>query len=322
MLDPVQLVTLSAVLRTGSFEAAAAQMNVTPSAVSQRIRALEDRLGTTLVRRGPPATATAAGARLARHAETVTLMEGEVLRDLGQDSATRPPIRIAVNADSLATWVLPALAGLPGFLFDLVIDDQDHSADWLRRGEVHAAVTAHGPAIAGCDVHPLGALRYVAAATPGFLRAHFPGGVTAASLAAAPTLIFNAKDRLQSRWARRQAGAPVALRGHMIASAEGFVAAARLSMGWGMIPEALIRGDLATGGLVPLVPGAALDVPLFWQVSRLPGAALPQLTRAVRQAARAVLAADPRQGGATAIAAPARPSPSGPQGRGRPTGRA
>jgi LysR family transcriptional regulator (chromosome initiation inhibitor) len=77
----------------------------------------------------------------------------------------------------------------------------------------------------------------------------------------------------------------------MIASAEGFITAARLSLGWGMLPEAMIGDDLATGRLVPLVPGTPLDVPLFWQVSRLPGAALPRLTKAIRQAAREVLVA-------------------------------
>jgi LysR family transcriptional regulator (chromosome initiation inhibitor) len=291
MLDHTHLSTLAEVLRAGSFEEAAARLGVTPSAVSQRIRALEERLGTTLVRRGPPATATGMGARLARHAEDVALMEHELLGGLGQADGDRPVIRLAVNADSLATWVLPALATLDGFLFDLVIDDQDHSADWLKRGEVMAAVTAHGGPIAGCDAHPIGALRYLACASPAFMARWLPAGVTAESLGAAPALIFNSKDKLQGRWAKSVLGGRVAFRGHMIASAEGFITAARLSLGWGMLPEAMIGDDLATGRLVPLVPGTPLDVPLFWQVSRLPGAALPRLTKAIRQAAREVLVA-------------------------------
>ncbi|MCA0274185.1 MAG: LysR family transcriptional regulator ArgP [Proteobacteria bacterium] len=291
MLDYTHLATLAEVLRTGSFEEAAARLGVTPSAVSQRIRALEERLGTTLVRRGPPATATDMGARLARHAEDVALMESDLLDGAGQAEGDRPVIRLAVNADSLATWVLPALATLDGFLFDLVIDDQDHSAEWLKRGEVMAAVTAHGGLIAGCDAHPLGALRYLACAAPAFMARWFPGGVTAEHLGAAPALIFNSKDKLQGRWARAALGQRVAFRGHMIASAEGFVTATRLSLGWGMLPEAMIGDDLAAGRIVPLVPGTPLDVPLHWQVSRLPGAALPRLTKAIRQAARGVLVA-------------------------------
>lgn len=289
MLDYTHLQTLAEVLRSGSFEEAAARLGVTPPAVSQRIRALEERLGTTLVRRGPPATATEMGARLARHAEDVALMERDLLGGPSAAPEDRPVIRIAVNADSLATWVLPALAGLDGFLFDLVIDDQDHSAEWLRRGEVMAAVTAHGGPIAGCDAHPLGALRYLACAAPAFIARWFAEGVTADSLGAAPALIFNSKDKLQGRWAKAAIGGRVAFRGHMIASAEGFIAAARLSLGWGMIPEAMIGEDLASGRLAPLIPGTPLDVPLHWQVSRLPGAALPRLTKAIRQAARTVL---------------------------------
>lgn len=289
MLDYTHLQTLAEVLRTGSFEEAAARLGVTPPAVSQRIRALEDRLGATLVRRGPPATATEMGARLARHAEDVALMERDLLGGLGAAPEDRPVIRIAVNADSLATWVLPALAGLDGFLFDLVIDDQDHSAEWLRRGEVMAAVTAHGGPIAGCDAHALGSLRYLACAAPAFMMRWFSAGVSAESLGAAPALIFNSKDKLQGRWAKAALGQRIAFRGHMIASAEGFITAARLSLGWGMIPEAMIGDDLATGRLAALLPGTPLDVPLYWQVSRLPGAALPRLTKAIRQAARAVL---------------------------------
>lgn len=289
MLDYTHLQTLAEVLRTGSFEEAAARLGVTPPAVSQRIRALEERLGATLVRRGPPATATEMGARLARHAEDVALMERDLLNGPGQRPEGRPVIRIAVNADSLATWVLPALATLDGFLFDLVIDDQDHSAEWLKRGEVVAAVTAHGGSIAGCDAHPLGALRYLACAAPGYMARWFPIGVTPESLSAAPALIFNSKDRLQGRWARAALGGRVAFRGHMIASAEGFITAARLSLGWGMLPEPMIGDDLASGRLVALVPGTPLDVPLYWQVSRLPGGTLPRLTRAIRRAAKATL---------------------------------
>ncbi len=289
MIDHTHLKTLAAVLRAGSFEAAAAQIGVTPSAVSQRIRALEEQLGAAVVRRGPPATATDAGAKLARHAEDIALMEQEVLRSLGHQAPSRPVVRVAVNADSLATWVLPALASLEGMLFDLVIDDQDHSADWLRRGEVRAAVTAHGTAIAGCDSHALGALRYFACASPAFVREWFAGGVTARQLSEAPALIFNSKDRLQSLWARQATGERIALKGHVIASAEGFIAAARLSMGWGMIPEAMIRADIAAGRLVQLRSDAELDVPLFWQVSRMPGGAMPRLTTAIRRAAQTVL---------------------------------
>lgn len=288
MFDPAHLQALAAILRTGSFEAASAALNVTPSAISQRIRALEERLGTAVVIRADPCRPTPAGARLVRHAEEVALLERTLAADLGQ-SEGRAHVRIAVNADSLATWFLPALAAVPGLLFDLVIDDQDHSAELLRRGEVQAAVTAHGAPLAGCDTHPLGRLAYVATASPAFVARWFPGGVTAEALAEAPALTFNRKDRLQADWVRSRAGRAIALQTHLMASSHAFVEAARLGIGWGMNPLPLIRAEIAAGSLVPLAE-ETLDVALHWQVTRLAGRALAPLTASLRRAAAAALA--------------------------------
>lgn len=283
MYDPAHLEALASVLRTGSFEGAAAALNVTPSAVSQRIRALEERVGTAVVIRAQPCRATAAGARLARHAEDVALLEHALAADLGQE-ASRPHVRLAVNADSLATWFLPALAGVAGLFYDIVLDDQDHSADLLRRGEVQAAVTAYGAPVAGCDAHRLGRLRYIATASPAFAARWFPGGVTAGALARAPALTFNQKDRLQADWARRVAGQPISLPTHLIASSQAFVDAARLGLGWGMNPEPLVAGEIAAGRLVAL-SDQTLDTDLHWQVARLAVRPLGPLTAAVRRAA-------------------------------------
>ncbi len=287
MHDPAHLEALAAVLRSGSFEGAAAALNVTPSAVSQRIRALEERVGTAVVIRAQPCRPTPAGARLARHAEDVALLEHALAADLGQETS-RPHVRIAVNADSLATWFLPALAGVPGLLYDIVLDDQDHSADLLRRGEVQAAVTAHGAPVAGCDAHRLGRLRYLATASPAFAARWFPDGVTAGALTAAPALTFDRKDRLQADWAEAAAGRPVALPTHLLPSSQAFVDAARLGLGWGMNPEPLVAADIAAGRLVALSAGT-LDTELHWQVARLAGRPLAALTAAVRRAAAAVL---------------------------------
>ncbi|NDW44798.1 LysR family transcriptional regulator ArgP [Ruegeria sp. PrR005] len=284
--DPQHLAALAAILRLGSFEGAASALSVTPSAVSQRIRALEERVGLPLIHRGTPCTGTAAGLRLARHAEDVGLLEAQVSRDLALDQGAGPVrVRIAVNADSLATWFLAAMTGVEDVLFDLVIDDQDHSADWLRRGEVAAAITANDKPVPGCDAHPLGALRYIATASPAFMQRWFAGGVTAEALERAPCLTFNAKDRLQQRWIEVQTGARLSPPCHYLPSSQGFVDAASAGMGWGMNPRALVRGQLDRGDLVPLIPHRPLDVPLTWQVSRVLTPALAPLTRAVRRAA-------------------------------------
>ena len=287
MIDPAQLETLATVLRTGSFDAAASALNVTPSAVSQRIRALEDRMGTALLIRSLPVEPTEAGRRLARHADDLRLLEQSLRRDLGQDGRTdRPTVRIAVNADSLATWFLPALAAVPNLLFDLVIDDQDHSDALLLRGEVAAAITARAEPVPGAHLYPLGALRYLATASPAFRDRWFADGLSPQNLARAPVLTFNAKDRLQRDWAARLTGRRVAMPSHVIGSSHAFVEAALMDLGWGMNPEALVKEHIASGRLIALVPDQPLDVTLCWQVSRLTEKALAPLTRAVRSAGR------------------------------------
>lgn len=291
MLDPDHLATLAAIHRLGSFEAASSALHVTPSAVSQRLKALEDRLGTRLVRRGQPATATEAGLRVIRHHDDLCLLEAALARDLPGLDPVRPAFRIAVTADSLATFVLPALTALPDALFDLLIDDQDASLDWLKRGEVVAALTSHGAPLQGCEVTRLGLQRYRATCAPGFASRHFPQGFTFEAFARAPALVFNAKDRLQHDFVRRAlgAGTPPALPEHRLASAQGFVEAARLGLGWGMNPESLVKEDIAQGRLCDLAPDMPLDVALYWQVTRLASGALSPLTRALAQSAARVL---------------------------------
>jgi len=288
MLDPAQLAALAAVHRRGAFDLAAAELHVTPSAISQRIKALEEQTGTLLIRRGQPCRATEPGLRLIRHHDEIALLERTLAQDLGL-TPTRTTLRIAVNADSLATWVIPALAQTEGLLFDLVIDDQEVSQDWLRRGEVVAAITAHPGPLQGCDTLPLGSLRYRATAAPAFRDRWFPNGVTAAALALAPTITFSDADSLQDAWVERQTGKRGALPTHRMASSQGFVDACLTGLGWGMNPEPLIAPHLTSGALVELVPDTALDVALHWQFTRLAAPALAPVTEAIRQAARTAL---------------------------------
>ncbi len=291
--DPHHLSALAAVLRLGSFDAAAAALSVTPSAISQRIKALEDRLGSVLIQRGSPCTGTPAGLRLAKHAEDVGLLEAQLSRELKLETGPDPArLRIAVNADSLATWFVEAMAQVQDVLFELVIDDQDHSSDWLRRGEVSAAICAHDKPISGCEAHPLGALRYFATASPDFVKTWFAEGVGPDTLSLAPCLVYNAKDRLQHRWMEQVSGERISPPAHFLPSSHAFVDAARAGIGWGMNPQALVRGPIRNGRLVALVPDAPLDVPLTWQISRVLGTALSPVTRAVKKAALKSLVQD------------------------------
>ncbi len=295
MLDYSALSALVAVIREGSFERAAQTLFVTPSAVSQRIRSLEERVGCALVVRGQPCRPTETGRRLCQHVDRVRLLEQELqgaLPALAPEGLTRVALPIAVNADSLATWFAPAVgafAAAAPVLVELVVDDQDHTATWLRSGAVLAAVTGTARPPAGFNSRALGAMRYVAAASPAYVAQHFANGVGAGSLARAPSLVFNAKDDLQARWVRRLCHREVELPRHTLPSAHAFVTAALAGMGWGLHPHELIAPLLVSGELVELVPDTALDVPLYWQHARAASSLIEGLSREVVVAAARAL---------------------------------
>ena len=303
-IDSRQLAAFAAVLREGSFDAAARALHITPSAVSQRIKLLELRLGRVLIRRASPCSATDAGQALQRHAQQLQLLETQALAPFGLAPDTPPgargrhpavprlPMPIAVNADSLATWFVPALAAVHevhAVSFDLLVEDQDHSSELLRQGRVMAAVTADPEAVQGCAVQGLGAMRYLAVASPAFMARHFAAGLTPAALAAAPCTVFNRKDALQARFLRRLTRQALRPPQHHVPSTHGFIHAALHGLGWGMNPEALVAPLLASGALVEVAPGVALDVPLHWQHWRLDSDVLHTLSRSVHAAAKAML---------------------------------
>jgi LysR family transcriptional regulator (chromosome initiation inhibitor) len=297
MLDYPSLAAVAAVVREGSFERAARALNVTPSAVSQRIKQLEERLGSVLIIRGQPCRATDTGRLLCSHVEQVGLLEQELrsaLPKLAQTGAhdDRVTLRVAVNADSLGTWFIGAVAQFTTreeALVDIAIDDQEHTVEWLRCGEVLAAVTAHAQPVQGCNSVSLGRLNYLAVASPEFVRRYFPEGVTAAALARAPGLRFNRKDRLQAQWVRRVCRREVEIPTHWFPSTQAFIDASVAGIGWGMNPVSLVREHLLSGALVELAPGRTLAVPLYWQHTRLQVPVLGRLTQAVSNAARSSL---------------------------------
>ena len=295
MLDYESLFALAAIIREGSFERAARTLNVTPSAVSQRIRLLEERVGTALVVRGQPCRATEMGRRLCQHIDRVRLLEKELhdaLPSLATDGGARVEMPIAVNADSLATWFAPVAAKFAAespVLLNVAVDDQDHTAEWLRSGVVIAAVTGSSRPPTGCNSRALGAMRYLAVASPAYIARYFSAGVGAGTLARAPSLVFNTKDELQARWAYRLCHRHVELPRHTFPSPQAFVTGALADMGWGLHPQSLIAPYLETGALVELVPDSHLDVPLFWQHARASSSLLEGLSRVVIDAAKVAL---------------------------------
>lgn len=287
--DLAQLRALEAAVEHGTFDAAAHALHVTPSAISQRLRALEVQTGRVLLVRSKPIRPTAAGETVLRLAREVALLAAETGAALGDpETGDRPPrLVVAVNADSLATWVLPALAPLAGEIcFHLRREDEGRTSELLRSGDAIAAISSDAEPVAGCVVRQLGSMRYAPVATPEFADRWFPDGPSAQALRRAPVVLFDREDPLQHRWLRPIAGADADPPSHMVPASTEFAAAVRAGMGWGMLPAT----QLGRGGeVVELMPGAFVDVPLYWQHSRLRTPSLDRLTEAVVTAARAAL---------------------------------
>lgn len=282
-VDRQQLAAFAAVIEHGSFDAAAARLHVTPSAISQRIKALEQRVGQVLVVREKPCTATAAGVPLLRLAAQTALLEAEALSEMGGDGVS-PRIALAVNADSMATWFTGVFETLDDVLFDVRIEDQDHSARLLREGVVMGAVTTERNPVSGCRVQPLGVMRYVPVASPSYLQRYLPDGFTARAAAEAPSLAWNRDDALQDMLVRKVFRRDIVRPQHFIPTAEGFGAAVRAGMGWGMFPHSLAAPQLADGSFVR-ISDVHLDVPLYWQCWKLDSPIVGRITDAVRSAA-------------------------------------
>ncbi|MGD0376444.1 MAG: LysR family transcriptional regulator ArgP [Streptosporangiaceae bacterium] len=281
-LDQGQLDALSAAVAEGTFEAAARYLHVTPSAVSQRIKALETAVGRVLLTRTKPIRPTPSGQTLLRVARQLQTITAEAAHELG----TGPPglkavIPVAVNADSLATWFLPALAAVgPSCAFDLRRADQDQTAEMLRDGTVMAAVTVQAEPVPGCTVQRLGRMRYRPRAAPSFAATWFPNGPTVAALAQAPVVCSDRQDQLQERYLRRRSRRRLYPPRHYVPGAADYARAIWLGLGWGMLPDL----QAPPGDLLYFDPEHHVDVTLFWQRWRLRTTVLDRLSEAVQQA--------------------------------------
>ena len=281
--------TLAAVVDGGTFEAAAAALHITPSAVSQRIKALEEQSGRVLVRRSKPVEPTEAGSVLLRLARQLSLLEAEAAAELaGADDTTTTPLPLVVNADSLATWVLPALARLDGVAYELVIDDQEHTLDRLRDGTALAAIGSDPEPVQGCTSRPLGSMVYRAAASPAFVARWCAVGWSPEAAAVAPMLVFDRKDALQDRYLDAFAPGARPPR-HYIPASTQFVEAAVHGLGWGMLPDLQADALVASGALVVLDDARTAEVPLYWHQWSLRSAALDAVAAAIGEEARRVL---------------------------------
>ncbi|WP_302480086.1 LysR family transcriptional regulator ArgP [Sphingomonas bacterium] len=260
MLDYPSIAAVAAVIREGTFERAATVLGVTPSAVSQRVRGLEERLGAVLINRGQPCEPTELGRALCAHFDRVRLLEHDLDPALGRAVrrvGATPTLTVAVNADSMATWFHVAVAAFGrenDVSLDLKLDDEAHTADRLRSGEVLAAVGADPEPVQGCKTTELGSMRYAACASPDFMARHFKGAVSVDSLGRAPHLRFDRRDTLQGRWAREAYRTDLAAPVHWVPSTYGFLDLTLSGLGWSVQPLAMVAAHLEAGRLVELPP--------------------------------------------------------------------
>lgn len=296
--DSDALECLAAIVEEGGFERAALRLSVTQSAVSQRLRALEAQVGTVLLVRSRPIKPTSAGRLLIKHAMQMRLLRADLetdLQDLTPGSGAlreEDRISIAINADSIATWALPALGEMvaEGLPLEIITDDQDFTHEWLREGQVLGCVTTLKQALRGCKVMPLGVMHYVAIASPAYANAHCPQGLTPHNFRSLAFIAFNRKDDLQTEFVSRACGLRrVALSQRFVPSVEGQVQAALAGWGACVLPELKVAHLLASGELVNLAPKVTLPINLYWHCWNLDSVVIDRLTAALSGAAEVAL---------------------------------
>jgi len=284
-----------AVAEYGSFEQAASKLNITASAVTLRVQALEKSLGQILILRERPCKVTQAGKILLEHLQHQRLMEHNLLQQLqGQNSAfIFHQFSIASNADSLATWLLPIIQQTlikEKITLNVMIDDQSQTHQLLENGLVNACISAEEKTIKGCIAHPLGAMTYKMVATPAFKKQWFSHGISRDALRQAPAIIFNPKDQLHedttlSLFGLNMQQYPY----HFIPSSTAFIEAIELGLGFGMAPVMQIQKQLIEGTLIELIPSAQTDVQLYWHHWKQQPIPLQCLTNTIIQNAQTVL---------------------------------
>ncbi|MBH1983085.1 MAG: ArgP/LysG family DNA-binding transcriptional regulator [Burkholderiales bacterium] len=267
-LDYRALAVLDAVASHGSFDKAALALGITQSAVSQRIKALEDASGRLLIIRGQPAVPTGLGQRLIVHHRNVKLMEASLDIDLG-NSVSMPEIAIAIDADSLATWfpdTLYALLAPPRCQLDVRLADSDSALQMVRDGSVFGCVAAESgtalDAAAATSVTPLGMLRYVCVATPVFAGHWFGDGFSAEAVQLAPAVV--GQHGLLARFLAEQLSMREPFPHHTLPVETARRGCVLDGLAYGLMPQRLAAPALATERLVDLLPGSTLDVPLSW----------------------------------------------------------
>jgi len=293
MFDYRLVEALAAVVLEGGFDRAARALHLTQPAVSQRVKSLEDALGTLLVVRSSPPRATAEGQRVVEHFLKVGQLEDDLSRGLAREPEQEwATLRVGVNADSLATWFLGAVRPFleaEQVLLDVSVEDQDLSHELLRDGTVAACLGTRAEPLQGCRCLALGRMDYLCLATPDFAARWFPSGLDLEAAGRAPAVVFNRKDRMHARFLAGLLGQEAKFPAHYLPSSEQFLELVAAGLAYGMVPGLQAKSRLAAGSLVDLAPGRAEAAALYWHAWGLRTGRLDRLTAQVVRAAREIL---------------------------------
>ena len=294
MLDRKQCEAFLAVAETGSFEHAGLKLCITPSAVTLRVQALEKDLGQLLLIRGRPCVLTQSGQQMLEYLQHTKRLEQDFLHNLtGKSEANYFKTVIASNADSLATWLLPVLKDVlikEKIILEIQVDDQSLTYALLEKGTVSACISMESKPMKGCQAEYLGAMRYRMVSTAQFQKKWFADGISRDSLRHAPAIIFNHKDHIHFDVLLKTYGLSKGTYPyHLIPSAESFVTAIRLGLGYGMVPELQLKMEREDSNIIGLFPELTVDIPLYWHHWNQQSAPLNNLTEYMIRNAKSVL---------------------------------
>ena len=291
MLNSKQCDAFLAVAEIGSFDLAAERLCITASAVTLRVQSLEKTLGHLLILRERPCRVTQAGQSLLHYLQHSRLLEHNLIQELTGQSASSHFYRlnIAINDDSLTTWLLSTIQEtliLDKIVLHLKVDDQTQTHHLLETGVVNACISTEVTAMKGCLAEPLGTMTYRMVATPQFVHLWFPNGINRENLKITPAVIYNNKDQIHTDIILKHYGlTPETYPHHYIPSAAAFAEAIYLGLGFGMLPDYQIGSRLETAELIEILPQFRTDIRLYWHHWKQQSVALEKLTTTLLQQA-------------------------------------
>ncbi len=296
MLDNRLIEALALVIREGGFDKAAKALYITQSAVSQRVKTLEEITGQVLVARTTPPRATFAGRKILKHYLQVKRLEDDLLGELKEtEGKAFTTIALGVNADSIAFWVIDAVHPFlreNKALLKFRVDDQEQTHRMLKDGEVMGCISTLAKPIQGCRIEYLGRMNYRMVSTPAFAEKWFPKGITLKDAVRAPGLIFDRHDELLHKLLHQKFGdVPQELPAHYLPSVEKYGEFITLGHAYGSLPDQQSQTLLKTGRLIDLAPDCCVTAKLYWHCWNLKSQVLDELTRSLVRKAKSLLEA-------------------------------